>query len=63
MDNQLGLKTLTKKGGGHFMKRYSMEEKTEILKEVEEIGNINLVCKKRGISHTTVHNWIRTRGY
>ena len=41
------------------MKRYSMEEKAEILKEVEDIGNINLVCKKRGISHTTVHNWIR----
>jgi len=43
------------------MKRYSTEEKAEILKEVEGIGNINLVCKKRGISHTTVHNWIRKR--
>ena len=41
------------------MKRYSMEEKAEILREVEDIGNINLVCKKRGISHTTVHNWIK----
>ena len=41
------------------MKRYTMEEKAEILKEVEDIGNINLVCKKRGISHTTVHNWIK----
>ena len=41
------------------MKRYSTEEKAEILKEVEDIGNINLVCKKRGISHTTVHNWIK----
>ena len=41
------------------MKRYSKEEKAEILKEVEDIRNINLVCKKRGISHTTVYNWIR----
>ena len=41
------------------MKRYSMEEKAEILKEVENLGNINLVCRKRGISHTTVHNWIK----
>ena len=41
------------------MKRYSIEEKAEILKEVEEVGNINLVCRKRGLSHTTVHNWIK----
>jgi len=31
------------------MKRYSTEEKAEILKEVEDIGNINLVCKKSGL--------------
>ena len=41
------------------MKRYSAEEKSEILKEVENLGNINLVCRKRGITHTTVHNWIK----
>ena len=41
------------------MKRYSEEEKSEILKEVESLGNINLVCRKRGITHTTVHNWIK----
>ena len=41
------------------MKRYSLEEKSEILKEVESLGNINLVCRKRGITHTTVHNWIK----
>jgi len=43
------------------MKRYSMEEKAEILKEVEVPGNINLVCKKRDISHTTVHNRIKKK--
>ena len=41
------------------MRRYTVEEKAEILKEVENLGNINLVCRKRGISHTTVHNWVK----
>ena len=41
------------------MKRYSEEEKAEILKEVESVGNVHAVCRKRGISHTTVHNWLK----
>jgi len=43
------------------MRRYSEEEKLEILREVEDIGNIHLVCRKRGLSNTTVHSWI-TKG-
>ena len=44
------------------MRRYSSEEKVEILKEVENVGNIHAVCRKRGLSHTTVHNWLRKQG-
>ena len=41
------------------MRRYNDEEKAEILKEVESVGNIHAVCRKRGLSHTTVHNWLK----
>ncbi len=41
------------------MRRYSEEEKIEILKEVESLGNVSLVSKKRGLPHTTIHNWIK----
>ncbi len=40
------------------MKHYSIEIKEQILKEIEEVGNITLVCKKHGIKRTTVMNWI-----
>ena len=40
------------------MRRYTEEEKAEILKEVESLGNVSLVSKKRGISHTTIHTWV-----
>ena len=43
------------------MRKYKADEKAEILKEVEDVGNIHAVCRKRGISHTTVHNWLRKR--
>ena len=41
------------------MKRYRAEEKAEILKEIEDVGNIHAVCRKRGMSHTTVHSWLK----
>ena len=44
------------------MRRYSAEEKAEILKDVESVGNIHAVCRKRGLSHTTIHNWLRQQG-
>ena len=45
------------------MRRYSDDEKAEILKEIESVGNIHAVCRKRGLSHTTtVHNWLKKQG-
>ena len=41
------------------MKRYSMEEKAEIFKEVENLGKVCLVAKKHGMPATTIQNWIR----
>ena len=41
------------------MKRYTEEEKIEILKEVESLGNVSLVAKKHGMPTTTIQNWIR----
>ena len=41
------------------MKRYTKEEKAEILKEVESLGNVSLVAKKHGMPSTTIQNWIR----
>ena len=46
-----------KKGGA--LKRYTEEEKIEILKEVENLGNVSLVAKKHGMPATTIQNWIR----
>ena len=44
---------------GESMGKYTEEEKAEIFKEVESLGKINLVCRKQGIAHITVHNWIK----
>ena len=41
------------------MKRYTEEEKAEILKEVESLRNVSLVAKKHGMPATTIQNWIR----
>ena len=41
------------------MRRYSLEERAEILREIEEVGNVSVVCRKRGISVTTAHNWVK----
>lgn len=40
------------------MKQYSQEFREQILKEIEEVGNITLVCKKHGLRRTTVHGWL-----
>lgn len=40
------------------MKRHSAEFIDQILKEIAEVGNITLVCKKHGLRRPTVHNWI-----
>ena len=38
------------------MKRYTEEEKIEILKEVESLENVSLVAKKHGMPITTIQN-------
>ncbi len=40
------------------MKQYSIEFKEQILKEIKEVGNISLVCKKHDLKTSTVHGWI-----
>lgn len=40
------------------MQRFEKEFKEQIVKEVEEVGNISLVCKKHGLSAGTVHGWL-----
>ena len=44
---------------GESMRRYTEEEKAEILKEVESLRNVSLVAKKHGMPVTTIQNWIR----
>ena len=44
---------------GGTLRRYTEEEKAEILKEVENLGNVSLVAKKHGMPSTTIQNWIR----
>ena len=40
------------------MKQFTEEFKEQILKEIKEVGNITLVCKKHEIKRTTVMNWL-----
>jgi transposase-like protein len=40
------------------MKQYSMEFKDQVLKEIQEVGNISLVCRKHGLRPSTVHTWL-----
>lgn len=40
------------------MSRFTVEFKDQILKEVKEVGNISLVCKKHELSTSTVHGWL-----
>lgn len=40
------------------MKQYSSEFKEQIIKEIKEVGNISLVCRKHSLKPSTVHGWI-----
>jgi len=40
------------------MKSYTQEFKEQVVKEIEEVGNISLVCKRHGLRTSTVHGWI-----
>ncbi|MCZ0932160.1 MAG: hypothetical protein OXJ52_03295 [Oligoflexia bacterium] len=41
------------------MRRYTEEEKEEILKAVKIFGNVSLVAKKQGMPSTTLQNWLK----
>lgn len=41
------------------MKHYTKEFKEQILKEIQDVGNISLVCKKHELKPSTVHTWIK----
>lgn len=38
--------------------KHSMEFKEQIVKEIQEVGNISLVCKKHSLKPSTVHGWL-----
>lgn len=40
------------------MVTYNDEFKEQIIKEVKEVGNVSLVCRKHGLKTSTVHGWI-----
>lgn len=40
-------------------KAYSDEFKEQVLKEVEETGNVTLVARNHGIPSTTINTWIK----
>lgn len=41
------------------MTKYNSEIKTQILTEIKEVGSIEAVARKHGISGKTIHNWLR----
>lgn len=40
------------------MKQYTSEFKEQIIKEIQEVGNISLVCKKHNLKPSTAHGWL-----
>lgn len=38
--------------------RYSNEFKEQIVKEISEVRNVALVCKKHSLKPSTVHGWL-----
>ena len=40
---------------------HSAELKEQVVKEIQEVGNISLVCKRHGLKPSTVHGWLHLR--
>jgi len=40
------------------MKQYPVEFKEQIIKEIQDVGNLSLVCRKHGLKLSTVHTWV-----
>jgi len=43
------------------MKQYTSELKEQVVKEIQEVGNISLVCKRHGLNTSTVHGWLNSK--
>lgn len=43
------------------MKMHSAELKEQVVKEIQEVGNISLVCKRHGLRPSTVHGWLNIK--
>ncbi len=41
--------------------RYSNEFKEQVVKEISEVGNIALVCRKHSLKPSTVNSWLNLR--
>ncbi len=41
------------------MNKYSAEVKVQVLNEIKEVGSVEAVARKHGISGKTIHNWMR----
>lgn len=39
--------------------KHPNELKSQVVKEIQEVGNISLVCKKHGLKPSTVHGWLK----
>ncbi len=39
-------------------KQFTNEFKEQITKEVQEVGNVSLVCRKHNLKPSTVHGWL-----
>ncbi len=39
--------------------KYPNELKSQVVKEIQEVGNISSVCKKHGLKPSTVHGWLK----
>lgn len=40
------------------MKQFTQEFKDQVMKEVQEVGNLSLVCRKHSLRTSTVHGWL-----
>lgn len=47
-----------KEGLKEAMKQYSNDFKEQVVREVSEVGNISLVCRKHNLKPSTVHGWL-----
>ena len=41
------------------MRRYDNETKAQVLAEIKEVGSVEAVARKHGISGKTIHGWVR----